>query len=93
MGKQLESLPRFTRALMKSHLIACGFSYEDTEKPIIAIHLDRRTLDVLLSQEELGRGLQKLKPRDKRPQSKLLQEYAARVGTTSSGAVKTLSGP
>ena len=37
MGRQLESLPRFTRALMKSHLIACGFSYEDTDKPIIAI--------------------------------------------------------
>ena len=34
MGKQLESLPRFTRALMKSHLLSCGFSYEDTEKPI-----------------------------------------------------------
>ncbi|RLL81404.1 hypothetical protein Y696_10855 [Mesotoga sp. H07pep.5.4] len=37
MGKKLESLPRFTRALIKSHLIACGFSYEDTERPIIGI--------------------------------------------------------
>lgn len=37
MGEKLESLPRFTRALIKSHLIACGFSYEDTEKPIIGI--------------------------------------------------------
>lgn len=37
MGEKLESLPRFTRALIKSHLIACGFSYEDSEKPIIGI--------------------------------------------------------
>ncbi len=37
MGEKLESLPRFTRALMKSHLLACGFTYEDTSRPIIAI--------------------------------------------------------
>lgn len=37
MGKKLETLPRFTRALIKSHLIACGFSYDDTNKPIIGI--------------------------------------------------------
>jgi len=37
MGKQLESLPRFTRALMKSHLLTCEVAYKDIEKPIIAI--------------------------------------------------------
>lgn len=37
MGKKLEAIPRFTRALMKSHLLACGCTYEDIEKPIIGI--------------------------------------------------------
>lgn len=37
MGKQLESLPRFTRALMKSHLLTSEIAYKDIEKPIIAI--------------------------------------------------------
>ena len=37
MGNKLESIPAFTRALMKSHLLTCGFTYEDTAKPIIAI--------------------------------------------------------
>lgn len=37
MGKNLEKLPRFTRAMIKSHLIACGWTYEDISKPIIAI--------------------------------------------------------
>jgi dihydroxy-acid dehydratase len=37
MGKKLEMLPRFTRALIKSHLLACGWSYDDLNKPIIAI--------------------------------------------------------
>lgn len=37
MGKKLEQMQPFTRALNKSHLIAAGFSYEDLNKPIIAI--------------------------------------------------------
>lgn len=37
MGKKIEALPRFTKAMIKSHLIACGWSYEDLSKPIIAI--------------------------------------------------------
>ncbi len=37
MGKKLEQMDLFTRALSKSHLIACDFSYEDLQKPIIAI--------------------------------------------------------
>ena len=37
MGQKLESIPSFTRALMKSHLLTCGFSYEDIQKPIVAI--------------------------------------------------------
>ena len=37
MGNNLEKLPRFTKAMIKSHLIACGWSYEDLFKPIIAI--------------------------------------------------------
>jgi dihydroxy-acid dehydratase len=37
VGRKLETLPRFTRALMKSHLLSCGYTYEDTGKPIIAI--------------------------------------------------------
>lgn len=36
MGKKLEQMDLFTRALSKSHLIACDFSYEDLQKPIIA---------------------------------------------------------
>jgi dihydroxy-acid dehydratase len=37
MGKRLELLPRFTKAMIKSHLIACGWKYDDLSKPIIAI--------------------------------------------------------
>ncbi|MBA7596727.1 Dihydroxy-acid dehydratase [subsurface metagenome] len=37
MGKKLEQMDTFTRALSKSHLISCDFSYEDLQKPIIAI--------------------------------------------------------
>jgi dihydroxy-acid dehydratase len=37
MGKNLEMLPQFTRAMIKSHLLACGWSYTDLDKPIIAI--------------------------------------------------------
>jgi dihydroxy-acid dehydratase len=37
MGKKLERLPRFTKAMIKSHLLACGWSYDDLSKPIIAI--------------------------------------------------------
>jgi dihydroxy-acid dehydratase len=37
MGKKLEALPRFTKALIKSHLLSCGWSYDDLNKPIIAI--------------------------------------------------------
>jgi dihydroxy-acid dehydratase len=37
MGSQLERLPRFTRAMVKSHLMACGWTYDDLLKPIIAI--------------------------------------------------------
>jgi len=37
MGKALEHMEKFTRALNKSHLIAAGFSYADLQKPIIAI--------------------------------------------------------
>lgn len=37
MGVKLDNLPRFTRALVRSHLIACGYTYEDTQKPIIAV--------------------------------------------------------
>jgi dihydroxy-acid dehydratase len=33
----LNSLPRFTRALVKSHLMTCGWTYDDLDKPIIAI--------------------------------------------------------
>ena len=37
MGQALERMEKFTRALNKSHLIAAGFTYEDLQKPIIAI--------------------------------------------------------
>jgi len=37
MGKKLEHMDPFTRALCKSHLISAGFSYSDLSKPIIAI--------------------------------------------------------
>ena len=37
MGQKLESIPSFTRRLMKSHLLTCGFTYEDIQKPIVAI--------------------------------------------------------
>ena len=37
MGKALEQMEKFTRALNKSHLIAAGFTYDDLQKPIIAI--------------------------------------------------------
>lgn len=37
MGNKLETIPRLTRALMKSHLLSCGYAYEDIEKPIIGI--------------------------------------------------------
>jgi dihydroxy-acid dehydratase len=37
MGKNLEILPHFTRALIKSHLLSCGWTYDDLGKPIIAI--------------------------------------------------------
>lgn len=37
MGKKLEQMQPFTRALNKSHLIAAGFSYDDLDRPIIAI--------------------------------------------------------
>lgn len=37
MGNNLEKLPRFTKAMIKSHLIACGWNYDDLYKPIIAI--------------------------------------------------------
>jgi dihydroxy-acid dehydratase len=37
MGQALEKMEKFTRALNKSHLIAAGFSYEELQKPIIAI--------------------------------------------------------
>jgi dihydroxy-acid dehydratase len=37
MGHQLEQMQDFTRALAKSHLIAAGYTYEDLDKPIIAI--------------------------------------------------------
>jgi len=37
MGKNLERLPRFTKALIKSHLLSCGWTYDDLGKPIIAI--------------------------------------------------------
>ena len=32
MGKTLEKMQPFTRALNKSHLIAAGFSYDDLQK-------------------------------------------------------------
>ncbi len=37
MGKNLDQLPRFTKAMIKSHLISCGWSYTDLDRPIIAI--------------------------------------------------------
>lgn len=37
MGQHLEQLPHFTRALIKSHLMSCGWTYEDLDRPIIAI--------------------------------------------------------
>jgi dihydroxy-acid dehydratase len=37
MGNKLEQMVPFTRALNKSHLMASGFSYEDLDKPIIAV--------------------------------------------------------
>jgi dihydroxy-acid dehydratase len=37
VGERLDGIPRFTRALIKSHLMACGFSYEDLDRPIIGI--------------------------------------------------------
>ena len=37
MGKALEQMEKFTRALNKSHLIAAGYAYADLQKPIIAI--------------------------------------------------------
>jgi dihydroxy-acid dehydratase len=37
VGKNLDQLPRFTKAMIKSHLISCGWSYTDLDRPIIAI--------------------------------------------------------
>jgi len=37
MGKAIERMEPYTRALNKSHLIAAGFSYEELSKPIIAV--------------------------------------------------------
>jgi dihydroxy-acid dehydratase len=37
VGNKLDTIPRLTRALMKSHLLSCGYAYEDIEKPIIGI--------------------------------------------------------
>jgi dihydroxy-acid dehydratase len=37
LGNNLERLPKFTKALIKSHLLACGWSYSDLDRPIIAI--------------------------------------------------------
>jgi dihydroxy-acid dehydratase len=36
-ANRLSTLPAFTRALLKSHLIAAGHSYEDLDKPIIGV--------------------------------------------------------
>lgn len=37
MGHNLDALPRYTRALVKSHLLACGLGFDDVERPIIAV--------------------------------------------------------
>ncbi len=37
MGYRLERIPRFARALVKSHLLSCGYSYDELSKPIIGI--------------------------------------------------------
>lgn len=36
-ANRLSTLPTFTRALLKSHLIAAGHPYEDLDKPIIGV--------------------------------------------------------
>jgi dihydroxy-acid dehydratase len=37
VGEQLNRIPRYTRALLKSHLVAAGHSYDDLDKPIICV--------------------------------------------------------
>jgi dihydroxy-acid dehydratase len=37
VGDQLNKIPNYTRALLKSHLVAAGHSYEDLDKPIIVV--------------------------------------------------------
>ncbi len=37
MGEQLNKIPSYTRALLKSHLVAAGHSYRDLNKPIICV--------------------------------------------------------
>lgn len=37
MGDQLNTIPSYTRALLKSHLVAAGHSYSDLDKPIICV--------------------------------------------------------
>ena len=37
MGQKIEKLPPYTRALLKSHLISAGYTYDDLNKPIIGI--------------------------------------------------------
>lgn len=37
LGEQLNKIPGYTRALLKSHLVAAGHSYLDLDKPIIAV--------------------------------------------------------
>jgi len=37
LGEQLNKIPSYTRALLKSHLVAAGHSYIDLDKPIIVV--------------------------------------------------------
>jgi dihydroxy-acid dehydratase len=37
MGQKIEALHPYTRALLKSHLISAGYSYDELNKPIIGI--------------------------------------------------------
>jgi dihydroxy-acid dehydratase len=37
LGQKIEELPPYTRALLKSHLISAGHSYDDLKKPVIAV--------------------------------------------------------
>ena len=58
MGQKIEKLPPYTRALLKSHLISAGYTYDDLNKPIIGIANSWNEFNHgHLSQKDLGKRL------------------------------------